>query len=329
MGQHPACDASIAALALSREPFPHAWPIEAAGPPRLAAAGTHRGRRWRHGELEAAGEPFGRCLHRTGSQWLRRRWAVGAVVQPPAQRPTSGRERTRGWCRRALARQNCGRTSANRTASGRAGRVRGGGRSAGRSRKQCRGRFMGEQKQQEDMGSIERPCYGRYAGGAMQRAGRPPSRAFSRATGDDGSRYRARRQARPVCSLLHCTATPAPPRAQKQRQSSLSTPPRPPARTFTLASAAHRRHPTRAHCTAACCPASPAIPDPGTLASSDGAQSSASAGRAGRWLAPGGVSCLTFISRPSPPRRPSVLCCAALLAVPVWSRRGSRFHSLA
>jgi hypothetical protein len=127
------------------------------------------------------------------------------------------------------------------------------------------------------------------------------------------------------------TATPAPPRAQKQKQSSLSTPPRPPARTFTLTTDQRRTQtpPTRAHCTAACCPASPAIPDPGALASSDGAQSSASAGRAGRWLAPGGVSCLTFISRPSPPRRPSVLCCAALLAVPVWSRRGPRFHSLA
>jgi hypothetical protein len=62
---------------------------------------------------------------------------------------------------------------------------------------------------------------------------------------------------------------------------------------------------------------SAAIPDPGTPASSDGAQSSTSAGRAGRWLAPGGVSCLTFISRPSPPRRthrPCCLCCAALLA---------------
>jgi hypothetical protein len=52
-----------------------------------------------------------------------------------------------------------------------------------------------------------------------------------------------------------------------------------------------------------------AIPDPGALASSDGAQNSTWAGRAGRWLAPGGVSCLTFISRPSPPRRTHRPCC--------------------
>jgi hypothetical protein len=51
----------------------------------------------------------------------------------------------------------------------------------------------------------------------------------------------------------------------------------------------------------------PAIPDPGAHASAGWcSQNSTTAGPAagaGRWLASGGVSCLTFISRPAPPRR--------------------------
>ena len=67
----------------------------------------------------------------------------------------------------------------------------------------------------------------------------------------------------------------------------------------------------------------PAIPDPGVHASADAAQNSSWAGRAGRWLAPGGVGCFTFISRPSPPRRTHRPSCAALSESAV---RGPRFH---
>jgi hypothetical protein len=81
----------------------------------------------------------------------------------------------------------------------------------------------------------------------------------------------------------------------------------------------------------ACCPSaasaalSTAIPDPGVHASADGAQNSTWAGRAGRWLASGGVSCFTFISRPSPPRRTHRPSRAAST---LTAARRPRFHPL-
>jgi hypothetical protein len=67
---------------------------------------------------------------------------------------------------------------------------------------------------------------------------------------------------------------------------------------------------------------------PGALASSDGAQNSTLTGRAGRWLASGGVSCLTFISRPSPPRRTHRPCCDGCPARPQSARLVSLRASL-